>query len=187
MFSLKKTVAITTVALIVGVLAGFQIGKLIFRDDGVMSERMDEKKIEEGSMNLRQDANEFSKEEKNKAQIPKMVSSGDNAILVSDQAPGGRVVILSVTLSQAGWVVIHEDRNGKPGSILGAHRFEKGTRSGSVDLLRRTESGRIYYAMIHGDDDGDHVFDYKKDLPVQDVSGNTVMVKFTAVRAPVLQ
>jgi len=85
-----------------------------------------------------------------------------------------------VMLEKDGWVAIHEDNGGKPGKILGAQLFSAGKHdAGTVDLLRATTAGGVYYAMLHVDD-GDHAFDALKDMPVSGADGNPVMAKFTA-------
>lgn len=107
-----------------------------------------------------------------------------NAIAVNDQPPGLTVVISMVTLAQDGWVVIHEGENGKPGRILGARRFNAGmNQSGSVELLRPTEEGRVYFAMLHADD-GDRQFDHRRDLPLADPQGNVILMRFVATASP---
>ena len=112
--------------------------------------------------------------------------TGGNAIAVSDQPPGNAVTIQMVVLATSSWVVIHEDAEGKPGRILGARRFD-GTggkqQSGGVDLLRGTEEGRVYYAMLHLDD-GDRQFDHTKDLPIADQQGNVILMRFVASANP---
>ncbi len=109
---------------------------------------------------------------------------GGSAIAVDDQAPGLTVAIKFVTLAKDGWVVVHEDRDGKPGNILGAQLFFVGqNQSGSVDLLRGTEEGRVYYAMLHNDD-GDRKFDHQKDLPLTDPQGNIILMRFVATAGP---
>lgn len=110
--------------------------------------------------------------------------AGGNAIAVNDQPPGVKVIISFVTLAKDGWVAIHEDRDGKPGNILGARRFNAGERqSGAVDLLRATEPEKVYYAMLHSDD-GDHQFDRAKDPAVTDPQGNAIMMRFVTAAEP---
>src|SRR3989344_5238479 len=46
---------------------------------------------------------------------------------VRNQPPGDSVLIDAVILAQNGWVVIHEDRDGQPGNILGARRLGEGS------------------------------------------------------------
>jgi len=104
----------------------------------------------------------------------------DNSISVNDQPAGLKVDIISVTISKDGWAVVHENTDGVPGNILGAQRFDAGTWDGSIDLLRNTEEGNMYYVMLHIDN-GDKEFDHKKDLPILE-GGSPVMATFNAVR-----
>ncbi|MDP3772115.1 MAG: hypothetical protein Q8Q94_01915 [bacterium] len=111
----------------------------------------------------------------------KMTADDSSAISGGDQAPGVQVALNAVAVKHAGWAVIHEDRNGKPGNILGARRLDGGSYSNVVvDLLRATTAGGTYYAMLHSDN-GDRIFDYKIDVPLIDGGGNPIMVRFTAV------
>lgn len=112
------------------------------------------------------------------------VLTGENALALDDQAPGTSVAVNVVTLARDGWVVIHEEEGGKPGRILGARRFNAGmNQSGSVELLRPTEEGKIYFAMLHADN-GDHQFNHTKDMPIKDGAGNAVMMRFVATANP---
>ena len=100
-----------------------------------------------------------------------------NSITVKDQTAGTEVNIDQAVFQNSGWVVIHEDDNGAPGRILGAQLFDPGTWSGKVELLRGTLADKVYYAMLHSDN-GDRAFDPKKDLPIQNDGGATVMQMF---------
>lgn len=114
------------------------------------------------------------------ANISGLTLLGGNAIAVNDQPPGMRVEVSLVSLAADGWVVVHEDLNGKPGRILGAQRFNAGqNQTGAADLLRGIEEGRVYYAMLHADD-GDRQFDHQKDLPLRDPQGNAILMRFVA-------
>lgn len=100
----------------------------------------------------------------------------DDEISVADQSAGGTVRIEMAKLANSGWVVIHEDRNGKPGNILGARRVNAGTmKDFSIELLRPTVKG-VYYAMLHADD-GDRTFDHQKDSLLER-NGAPVMMRF---------
>jgi len=112
--------------------------------------------------------------------IDKKVSS-ESSIVVKDQIAGLRVVIDSITLEGSGWVAVHEDVDGELGNILGAQRFDAGTYKGLVDLLRNTVEGGVYHAVLYSDD-GDKVFDHKKDFLLTDENGNTIESEFNAVR-----
>ncbi len=105
--------------------------------------------------------------------------SGANAVEVNDQPAGDKVEITMVTISKAGWVVIHEDDNGASGRVLGARRYEPGIYLAEVELLRPTESGKMYYAMLHLDD-GDKEFNLNNDGPIKGEDGRVVMDSFKA-------
>lgn len=109
-----------------------------------------------------------------------------NAIEVDDQKVGSTVSVKSVKFENPGWVAIHDDADGKPGNILGAAWFPKGENSGIVELLRDTEQGKTYFAVLHNDD-GDREFNHKIDLPLTDASGTIIMVKFMAAENPATQ
>ena len=111
---------------------------------------------------------------------------GSNAIEVDDQKIGSTVSIKSVKFERAGWVAIHDDLDGTPGNILGAAWFPSGENSGAVELLRNTENGKTYFAMLHNDD-GDKKFDNKIDVPLTDASSTIIMVKFMASETPAVQ
>ncbi|MCC2631031.1 MAG: hypothetical protein K0S38_840 [Candidatus Paceibacter sp.] len=109
------------------------------------------------------------------------VSNGSVAIKVEDQNPGRVVVVYQVSLEKPGWVVIHEDTNGKPGTMLGARLFDKGSNSGLVELLRPMADGKNYFAVVYNDD-GNFSFDPKKDLVIKDASGKEIMSKFAVFK-----
>ncbi len=104
-----------------------------------------------------------------------------NSITADDQ-PAGTMVAIAVKTEKEAWVAVHEDANGKPGNILGAQIFPAGTHLGKINLLRGTESGKKYYAMLHADD-GDRAFDYTTDLPLKDMAGEPIMHAFMATAA----
>ncbi len=108
-----------------------------------------------------------------------VIDSG-NKILVNDQPAGLKVDISSVALPEGGWAVVHESIDGKPQNILGAQRFDAGVWDGTIDLLRNTEEGKMYYVMLHKDN-GDKQFDYKNDTPILS-GGNPVTTTFYAIR-----
>ncbi len=103
-----------------------------------------------------------------------------NRVVMTDQFPGNVVYISSVQLASPGWVEIHADNNGQPGSILGSMYYEKGINpGGKITLSKPTVEGGIYYAMLHSDD-GDKKFDATKDLPLKDSKGAIIMKIFHA-------
>lgn len=109
------------------------------------------------------------------------VELGANSVQAPDQPAGLRVIIDKLTVDQNSWVAIHEDIDGVPGNILGAARFDAGEYEDEVvNLLRNTEEGSTYYAMIYADD-GDKEFDHEKDLPVTGSQDTPIMDVFRAV------
>lgn len=102
------------------------------------------------------------------------------ALDVLDQMAGSLVIVRSATFVRPGWVAIHEDRDGKPGNVLGAALFDRGTAVGLVELLRRTVAGGLYYAVLH-DDDGDHLFEMKEDAILRTTAGEPVLDTFRAL------
>ena len=113
--------------------------------------------------------------------LPSSENKEGNLLMVADQSAGKSVIVGKISAVRDGWIVIHEDRAGKPGNILGALRVDQGTHSGlMVELLRDSVGGQAYYAMLHSDN-GDKKFDYAADLPVQE-NGSPVMTKFMATK-----
>jgi hypothetical protein len=104
---------------------------------------------------------------------------GNSGVIILEQTAGRSVKISQLAFEQAGWVAIRDDVNGAPGPrILGAQLFAKGATSGQVSLLRATEPGKSYYALLHVDDGNTKAFDSKMDKPLLDASGKQVMVRF---------
>lgn len=106
--------------------------------------------------------------------VPKNTRAG---LVVPDQQAGSAVSVSGFSFESPQWVVIYDDKDGKPWWILGAKRFLPGDVSGTVTLLRPTVAGKTYYAVVHGDD-GDLTFDkYKDPAPSPDTA---IIVTFQA-------
>ena len=109
---------------------------------------------------------------------PSVVAASDNKISVEIQSAGKEVTVSTVALTAESWVVIHEDTAGKPLRILGAKHLHAGAYTNVVvKLLRETVGGHTYYAMLHSDD-GDGLFDSKKDIVETDRADSPIMAKF---------
>ena len=107
---------------------------------------------------------------------PSTVTVGGEAISVQDQPAGSYVMVASVTLSQDGWVAVR-DGNGR---TLGAGWFAAGAHEAvQVPLLRNTEAGETYQALIYADN-GDKVFDLKSDTLVMNADGSVAGASFSA-------
>lgn len=106
------------------------------------------------------------------------VSSSDvNRVVVSDQYPGDVVYITSAQFENPGFVVIRENNNGNPGAIIGQAYFGEGINPGRITLVKETEEGKLYYAVLYSDN-GDEQFNVATDLPLKDVQGNTILRTF---------
>lgn len=190
MFSLKKSIGITAVALILGVFAGFNFGKLTSKSDNAVPERITDGAIREGALSIGAVADTVKtpevKESKEISHLPPQDILEDKYVLmVNDQDAGSIVFVASVTSQKPVWVAIHEDADGVPGKILGAQLFDTNMHSGEVSLLRKTENARAYYAVLH-EDDGGRIFDYTKHKPIKDNEGREIVAKFIAIQRPVL-
>lgn len=162
--------------LIAGLVIGFVLGALAV-DRGVILQRSPNVDDDEGAMTATSTDEALDMEEGRTSGI---MLTGKNTLDVSDQLAGSLVNLSSVALNEQGWVAIHEDADGEPGWILGATLVFAGERNNvAVELLRPTLAGKTYYAMLHHDD-GDKMFDIKKDLPIKDSTGSVLMMKFVA-------
>ena len=108
-----------------------------------------------------------------------------NAISAADQTadPANEVVVESVTADVAGFVVIHEDDGGSPGSVIGHAAVDAGdSEDVTVELDRDAVDGETLHAMLHVDDptDGDYTFgdDDSQDVPAVDADGDVVVDAF---------
>jgi hypothetical protein len=101
-----------------------------------------------------------------------------DVIQVSDQTAGGAVKVVSVSMPQLGWVVIHEIKDGVIANALGASLRDSGEHNDiDVYLLRDTVSGGEYAVVLY-QDDGDREFSLALDAPITDSSGNFIMSRF---------
>lgn len=93
----------------------------------------------------------------------------ENAVIVSEQRPGMSITVSAVFLAKSGFVVIHEDAAGAPGSILGASVLLPAgeSRDARVSLSRASKDGEKLHAMLHVDANGNGAFDVLTDVPVQ--------------------
>lgn len=112
---------------------------------------------------------------------PSIPSSGETAVAsgetvtTQDQPAGISVSVAQATLKNPSWIAI-KDTNGR---ILGAGWFATSGENLSVPLLRATEAGQVYQAVIYADD-GDKQFDFHKDTLLTSSEGAPVSSTFRA-------
>ena len=105
------------------------------------------------------------------------ITASNESIDVADQSAGMSVKVKEASLVQTGWIAVR-DGNGR---TLGAGRFEPGVNTDvDVPLLRATEAGQSYQALIYVDD-GDKEFDLHKDILVTKDDGSVAGDIFSAL------
>lgn len=113
-----------------------------------------------------------------------LLGTAANLVQARDQVAGSSVTLDQVVLKNEGWVAIHDSENGAAGRILGATLTAAGTQTSvAVPLIRATETGKTYIAMIHASN-GDREFQFREneaDAPVKDADGKPVMASFKAL------
>ncbi|MDQ7028543.1 MAG: hypothetical protein Q9O62_01545 [Ardenticatenia bacterium] len=104
------------------------------------------------------------------------------SVEVSDQdVTGNTVVVAKVVYDQAGWIVIHKDQDGKPGSIIGWAAIQAGENVNvQVTLQEELMETTTLWAMLHTDVGTIGEFDGDPSVKVND---QTVMAAFTATPA----
>lgn len=87
------------------------------------------------------------------------ITAPGNSVSVAAQPAGDSVQVQSATLSKMGWIAVLDSKEW----VLGAARFTGGAHANVfVPLLRETKPEEAYKAVVYLDD-GDGVFDHKKD------------------------
>jgi hypothetical protein len=82
--------------------------------------------------------------------------------IASPQKAGKSVAVEKAIVSVPTWIVVYENRDGKPGNALGAALFFPSRQTGSVELLRATTAGKTYL-IAKQTDNGDRKFSLRND------------------------
>lgn len=100
-------------------------------------------------------------------------------LIVTAHTPANTAVVDKVTLQTSGFVVIHEEKDGQPGEIIGASTLlTPGTHENViVQLKRKTLAREKLVAMVHKDN-GDGIFDGATDAEDKDESGKNLQAAF---------
>jgi hypothetical protein len=109
------------------------------------------------------------------AKVTGTVAEG-NSLSVVGQPAGMSVVVRSVTLTEKAWIAIRD----QSGSTLGAALVPTGTHADvSIPLLRPTQAGENYQALIYFDD-GTKTFDLHTETIVLNPDGSVAGATFDA-------
>lgn len=111
------------------------------------------------------------------AAVQSQEATSKNSTIVKDQKPGEEAMIDDVVIERKGYVVIHEDNDGKIGTIVGTSALLNAGETREVPVKMKVHPGLSHWAMLHADN-GDGVFDAKLDLPIKDENGDTIMKMF---------
>jgi hypothetical protein len=77
---------------------------------------------------------------------------GAPAVRVFDQrVEGGAVTVAGVASVGPGWIVIHADDAGKPGTVIGSAPVRDGVSRQVRVEIDRAAATRVLYAMLHAD------------------------------------
>lgn len=111
---------------------------------------------------------------------PAPLMVGKNAIYVDDQLPSINVTVSFAVLEKAGFIAIHESKDGKPGATIGVSALLPAgdNRNVLIKLSRISKNGEEMFAMLHADN-GNRVWNISSDAPVKDIQGNIIIMKFT--------
>lgn len=104
--------------------------------------------------------------------------TGSDLSVLSPQKAGQSVVISQAKIAEPTWVVVYEDRDGKPGNVLGAQLFFT-SGPGIVTLLRATEAGQTYYVGTSVDN-GDRKYTKATDKATVNADGSLAVTSFRA-------
>lgn len=163
------------IGLLVGVVLGLAFNSEISSKTGLFD---DEKVITEDTT---EDTADKMSDVPTKKPLSVTVDEERNTLVVSDQTAGQSVTASLISLSQDGWVAVHElFPDGEPKRILGARHFDAGEHVGEkIPLLRNTEPEEEYAVILHADD-GDDEFTFKREVPVRTAGGGRLEVRFLA-------
>ncbi len=104
------------------------------------------------------------------------------AIVVPKQAGGKNIFIESAVLKDGGYVVVHRNKDGQPGDVIGVSELllPGTTDNFLMNIDEEVKEGDSLIATIHKDN-GDNVFDITLDSLVVDANGDPVLTKFLIV------
>lgn len=110
---------------------------------------------------------------------PAAPAGADPALSIMSPQPAGKSIkVDKAIVSSPTWIVVYDNKDGKPGNALGASLFFPEKQSGTVTLLRATMPGKSYLAVKQVDN-GDRKFSLRGD-PYLSEGGVVQWVTFEA-------
>lgn len=109
---------------------------------------------------------------------PSVLEGVTNGLVANGRLAGGPVLINEVKLATSGYVVVHSDNGGVPGTVRGVSGLLSAgvSREVMIELSRASIAGETLWAMLH-QDDGDGEFEFPgADTPLRDDAGEMIMV-----------
>jgi hypothetical protein len=114
-----------------------------------------------------------------------VVTDLDPRVTVADQPTGGTVTVAEVLANGPGWLVVHADKNGAPGPVIGWAPVSEGLVRDLKVTIDSAKATPVLYAMLHVDAGKVGTYEFPgPDVPVM-VDGNMVSPAFKLVAASV--
>jgi hypothetical protein len=98
--------------------------------------------------------------------------------ITSPQKAGRSVMVAKAVVTAPTWVVVYDNKDGKPGNALGARLFFPQGQTGTIELLRTTIAGKSYLVGQQVDN-GDKKFSLRGDALLTE-GGEVKWVTFEA-------
>jgi|GEM_PF-3255978 len=102
---------------------------------------------------------------------------------INTQGNDQGIMLQSVDMPEAGFLVVHTDNNGQPGAIVGVSPLLQSGNNTNVQIPANLMPGQQYIIEAHADTNGNQTFDANADQPMKDSQGNVMMQPFTAPQA----
>lgn len=106
------------------------------------------------------------------------------SVTVADQEiKDGTITIAEVVSPAAGWIVIHTEKDGKPGPVIGYAALSTGVNTNVVVQIDSAQATETLFAMLHKDEGYVGTYEFPgADAPVM-VNGQMVTPSFKATQA----
>ena len=127
----------------------------------------------------------FGGKEEVKVFEPEKPAIAPSVSVSGQQVQDSNVVIEKVVAAEPGWMVIHADVDGKPGTVIGQTAVEVGENSNVVVEIDLEKATPTLFAMLHYDAGEVGVYEFPgDDVPVK-IDENIVVTGFSAEKEEV--